>query len=92
MSAKPTYVFQDRKRNFIIGRDLPERLPKVEKWRLGNNETSEDALSWNGFAGLYALNGLRQAFEKLTGITPAEEPELYLWGNRIDAEGGVWTS
>jgi hypothetical protein len=89
MSAKPTYIYRNAERNFIIGKDIPKRLPKVENWRLGF-ETSEDALSWNVFVSLYALEGLAEVSAKLTGISPMEEPELYLWGNRIAAECGKW--
>ena len=91
MSAKPTYIYRDTERNFIIGKDIPRSMSKVENWRLGF-ETSEDAVSWNVFVSLYALNGLAEAFEKLTGTIPIGEPELYLWGNRIDAECNPWTS
>jgi hypothetical protein len=55
----------------------------MENWRLGF-ETSEDALSWNVFVGLYALGGLAQAFQLLTETNPQEAPELYLWGNSVD--------
>jgi hypothetical protein len=89
VSTTPTYIFQDAKRNFIIGKDIPNRLAKTENWRLGN-ETSEDALSWNVFVGLYALDGLTEAFKLFTGTDGAREPELYLWGNHIDAECGPW--
>jgi hypothetical protein len=89
MSARPTYVYRDAERNFIIGRNIVKRLPKVENWRLGF-ETSEDALSWNVFVSLYALEGLAEAAAQLTGMSPIEEPELYLWGNRIGVESGKW--
>jgi hypothetical protein len=49
-------------------------------------------VSWNIFVSLYALGGLGEAFEKLTGTKPLGEPELYLWGNRIDAEFNLWTN
>ena len=90
MSTKPTYIYRDKSRNFIIGKDVSRRMSKVENWRLGF-ETSEDAVSWNVFVSLYALNGLGEAFEKLTGTKPAGEPELYLWGNRIDVDFNPWT-
>jgi len=66
-------------------------MSKVENWRLGF-ETSEDAVSWNVFVSLYALGGLAEAFEKLTGTIAIGEPELYLWGNRIDADCNPWTN
>jgi len=89
MSAAPTYIYHNAERNFIIGKEIPERISKVEKWRLGY-ETSEDALSWNVFVGLYALKGLPEAFEALAGTGPEREPELYLWGNRVDADFVRW--
>lgn len=89
MSAKPTYIYRDAKRNFIIGQDFMRNVSKVERWRLGF-ETSEDALSWNVFVGLRALGGLAEAFESLTGTMPSAEPELYLWGNCIDADCISW--
>jgi hypothetical protein len=87
ISTKPTYIYENPARNFIVAKELLKRISKVETWRLGF-ETSEDALSWNVFVGLYGLGGLAEVFEKLTGIPPKQEPELYLWGNRIDAPGG----
>jgi hypothetical protein len=89
VSTKPTYIYRDAERNFIVGKEIPRCIGKVEKWRLGF-ETSEDALSWNVFVGLYALKGLAEAFKALTGTVPKGEPELYLWGNRIDAECIPW--
>lgn len=89
VSTKPTYIYQDAERNFIIGRDILKSFSKVERWRLGF-ETSEDAVSWNVFVGLYTLEGLAEAFEALTGVVPSGKPELYLWGNRIDADRTPW--
>lgn len=89
MSTKPTYIFRDARRNFIVGNEILKRISKVERWRLGF-ETSEDALTWNLFVGLYVLGGISETFERLTGISPTEEPELYLWGNRIDSECKKW--
>lgn len=84
VSTKPTYVYRDRRRNFIVGLELLASLHKVESWRLGH-ETSEDALSWNVFVALSRLGGLRSVFETLTGESASADPELYLWGNRVDA-------
>jgi hypothetical protein len=89
VSTKPTYIYRDAERNFIIGRAMLKSVSKVERWRLGF-ETSEDALSWNVFVGLYALKGLAEVFEALTGMVPLREPELYLWGNRMDADCTPW--
>jgi hypothetical protein len=89
VSTKPTYIYRDAERNFIIGRDILKSVSKVERWRLGF-ETSEDAVSWNVFVGLYTLEGLSEAFETLTGVVPLREPELYLWGNRIGFNCTPW--
>jgi len=89
MSTKPTYIYRNAERNFIIGRGILPSVSKVERWRLGF-ETSEDALIWNVFVGLYALKGLTETFEALTGIAVSDEPELYLWGNRIDTDCTSW--
>src|SRR5579864_1117526 len=89
VSTKPSYIYQDAERNFIIGRDILKTVSKVERWRLGF-ESCEDAVSWNVFVGLYALKGLAEAFEALTGMVPSAEPELYLWGNRIAAGCTPW--
>jgi len=91
VSTKPTYIYNNPKRNFIVGQNMLRQLSKVESWRLGF-ETSEDAVSWNAFVGLYVLGGLAETFRQLTGEIPRGEPELYLWGNRIDAECKPWTS
>lgn len=83
VSTSPTYLYKDYRRNFII--DIPglERVKKlkVESWRLGN-ERSEDALSWNVFVGLQRLGGLRDVVRQLVALN--EEPQLYLWGVRIE--------
>src|SRR4051812_33479175 len=52
VSASPTYVYKDWRRNFLIGRELMEEVKsaKTESWRLGN-EASEDVVSWNTFLG-----------------------------------------
>jgi hypothetical protein len=49
-------------------------------------------VSWNVFVGLYALEGLAEAFEALTGVVPLREPELYLWGNRIGNDCNPWSN
>lgn len=82
ISTTPTYIFKDHQRNFIVGRSLLGQVKKVESWRLGH-ETSEDAVSWNVFVGLLLAGGLSDCFELLTGSAALTEPELYLWGNRI---------
>jgi hypothetical protein len=77
-----------RLRNFIVRKDLaaavalPKRM-KAESYRLGY-EMSEDALSWNVFVSLATAKRLRTAAEFLTGRPCQQEPELYLWGRRVD--------
>ncbi len=84
MSSAPTYVLANATDNLIVGREYYRRLEhKVDGRRL-THETSEDAVSWNVFVGLFALGGLAQAYESITGQQSEREPELYLWGNRID--------
>lgn len=57
---------------------------KAETWRLGN-ENSEDALSFNVFRSLQEAGKLRDAAESLVGLELDGEPELIVWGNRLDA-------
>ena len=89
MSTSRAYIFQNHERNFIVGNAILKQIIKVESGRLGN-ETSEDAVSWNVFVGLFVLNGLSKVFELLTGIRSLDEPELYLWGNRIGSDPVQW--
>lgn len=94
VSLAPTWIYKrdEYARNFIVDRGILNAvLPyKTETWRLGN-EKSEDALTWNMFVGLQRLGQLRAAIKTLTGISPSSEPELYLWGIRIENEvAGHW--
>ncbi|MDB6034217.1 MAG: hypothetical protein JWM16_4555 [Verrucomicrobiales bacterium] len=87
MSKAPTYILKDKLSNIIIGRDLLQQLldrgKKVESWRLGY-ETSEDALSWNVFAGLLNLHGLNEVLRLFAGLELPDEPELFLWGRCVN--------
>jgi hypothetical protein len=88
----PRRIDEARLRNFIVQPDLVRAVAlrtgmKVESHRLGH-EMSEDALSWNVFVSLAASNQLRAAAEFLTGRPLSTEPDLYLWGRRIDLRGG----
>ena len=87
--ASPTYVLRERDANLIAGREvLASALRgKAETHRLGH-ENSEDALSWNVFRALQEAGALRLATEALVAVQPEDEPELYLWGQRLTA-GGV---
>jgi hypothetical protein len=59
---------------------------KAESHRLGY-EMSEDALSWNVFVSLAVADKLKDAAYFLTGRSLTTEPDLYLWGKRIDIHG-----
>jgi hypothetical protein len=81
-----------RLRNFIVRDDLVTKIAfeagsKAEAHRLGH-EMSEDALSWNVFVSFAVAGKLKEAGEWLTGRSLSTEPNLYLWGQRIDIEGG----
>jgi len=81
-----------RLRNFVVKRDLAPVIAlrqgmKAESHRLGY-EMSEDALSWNVFVSLAEAGRLRQTAELLTGRRFRSEPDLYLWGRRIDLVRG----
>jgi hypothetical protein len=80
-----------RLRNFMVRRDLAKTIAlesgaKAESHRLGY-EMSEDALSWNVFVSLAVAGKLRDAVKFLTGRSLRTEPDLYLWGKRIDVHG-----
>jgi hypothetical protein len=80
-----------RLRNFRIRPDLAQQIAldpksKAETHRLGY-EMSEDALSWNVFVGLAGASKLRESVQFLTGRGVPSEPQLYLWGERINLEG-----
>lgn len=82
---------ESRLRNFRFRADVARKLifggsGKVESHRLGY-EMSEDALSWNVFVGLAEAGRLRETVKFLTGRTAASEPQLYLWGERINLDG-----
>lgn len=82
---------QARLRNFPIQPALAatialESKAKAENHRLGY-EMSEDALTWNVFVALAEAGALRAATCFLTGWDPGTEPQLYLWGERIDLSG-----
>jgi hypothetical protein len=81
--VSPTYVLEDHLDNFIIGREMVDKLSgKAETWRLGN-ENSEDALSFNVFRSLQEAGRLSAAASLLTGLELDGEPELIVWGHRL---------
>lgn len=65
---------------------------KAETHRLGY-ETSEDALSWNVFSALLETGRLGCAAEVLieSKVTPLPEPQLFMWGSRVDLGSGMFT-
>jgi hypothetical protein len=80
-----------RLRNFIVRQDLAKEIAlgpgaKAESHRLGY-EMSEDALSWNVFVSLAVAGHLKDATNLLTDRSLSREPDLYLWGKRIDPRG-----
>jgi hypothetical protein len=80
-----------RLRNFIVRQDLVKAIAlgsgaKAESHRLGY-EMSEDALSWNVFVGLAEAGKLKDVAYFLTKRNLTAEPDLYLWGKRIDVHG-----
>lgn len=82
--VSPTYVLEDHLKNFIVGRELVDKLSgKAETWRLGN-ENSEDALSFSVFRSLQEAGRLTAAARVLTGVKLHREPELIVWGHRLD--------
>jgi hypothetical protein len=91
--VKPTYILSDRLANFIVGHDLIEAAldghwGKAETHRLGH-ENSEDALTFNVFRSLQEAGHLSRVAELVTGVTVAGEPELFLWGRRINPDGST---
>jgi hypothetical protein len=82
------------KRNVMFNKDLfvrafLDRHGKVESHRLCY-ETSEDALTYNVFTELLRVRGaLDRFFARITGMDEPENVELYLWGRRIDLDGGA---
>jgi hypothetical protein len=79
-------------RNFPVEREFLENnslrdLGKAESHRLGY-ENAEDAVTWNVFAGLLAAGALGKAAAFLTGRPVVGDPELWLWGYRVDLKRG----
>jgi len=65
--------------NYIIGNKY-----KAESYRLGS-ENSEDALTWNIFAGLLYYKKLHKVYNQLTEENAtSNQLDLFLWGLKID--------
>jgi hypothetical protein len=79
-------------RNFVVRPDIAATVAwsdqKAESYRLGY-EMSEDALSWNVFVSFAEAGKLRRAAEFLIGHDVGGEPELYLWGELVDAKAAA---
>jgi hypothetical protein len=88
----PDQEKESQLRNVLVERGLATEIAlepgaKAETGRFGN-EMSEDALSWNVFVSLAVAGQLKAAANFLTGRNLVTEPDLYLWGKRIDIRGG----
>jgi hypothetical protein len=85
-----TFVYKNPLRNIRFERDFFQRgiynNPfKAENHRFGY-ENSEDALTWNVFAGLARRRRLAALAQRLSRIESNGEPELYLWGLRVSLD------
>lgn len=81
-----------RLRNFIFessfaNEHILNNLHKAETHRLGY-ELSEDAVTWNVFVALSKAGMLSETMSWLAGRKIDGEPELYLWGCRVDFRAG----
>ncbi len=88
--VSPTYILRNPLDNFIVGHDLVaaainREWGKAETGRLGS-ENSEDAVSFNVFRSLQEAGALSLVAQLVTGSSTAE-PDLYLWGRRINLDG-----
>lgn len=87
--VSPTYILENPLDNFIVGRELVTRLSgKAETFRLGY-ENSEDAVSWNVFRSLQETSRLRLAASTLAGVALDDDPELIVWGHRLDHDAAA---
>lgn len=83
-----TYRYADERRNLIVDPDffmehLRRHRAKYESHRFGH-ENSEDAVTWNVLRSFQAVGLLNEVASLATGRTVVDEPELYLWGIRIE--------
>jgi hypothetical protein len=75
-------------RNILFERDyfrehILGNAAKAESHRICN-ENSEDALTWNVFSRLARGGRLKSLVSTLTGLSLKLEPEIYLWGLKVD--------
>lgn len=87
---KPTYGYDHVERNCIVAHEeLSQRIVRhpykydPSPDRLAS-ENSEDMLSWNVFRSLAQAKLLSALVTKFFGIASTYEPDLYLWGIRIN--------
>lgn len=88
-----SFVYKDPLRNIRFERETFEGAflnnpLKAETHRFGN-ENSEDALTWNVFAALARRRRLSALSRCLSQLDIEDEPELYLWGLRVDLNDPV---
>jgi hypothetical protein len=77
-------------RNILFERDyfrghILGNAAKAETHRICN-ENSEDALTWNVFTGLARFASLSRLLSTFTQSSVQGEPELYLWGLRVQLD------
>jgi hypothetical protein len=85
-----TYRHADFQNNLIadpefFARELRGHPAKYEAHRFGS-ENSEDALTWNVFRSFQNAGLLHRLAGLATDRKVTEEPELYLWGIKIDKD------
>jgi hypothetical protein len=95
-----TFVYYDgpdseSKRNAAL-RNIPFERDYFKEHILGNaakaeshricNENSEDALTWNVFSRLARGGRLKSLVSALTGLSLKTEPEIYLWGLKVNLD------
>lgn len=83
-----TYRYADERKNLIVDADffmthLRHHPSKFESHRFGH-ENSEDAVTWNVFRSFQKGELLQKIAALATGRKVTQEPELYLWGLRIE--------
>lgn len=88
-----TFVYKDPLRNIRFEQEYFKRAilhnkVKAETHRFGY-ENSEDALTWNVFSVLAKRRKLNALSRYFTKIDTSDEPELYLWGLKIDLDNQV---
>jgi len=83
-----TYRYANARDNVLVRREqFAEKLLKspykYDRARLAH-ECSEDALVWNTFVSMMDAGKLHRVVQLVTGQRCAEEPQLFLWGLKIN--------